>query len=327
MNKKWIFLGIIALAAIAFFFVRTPISPVAPNLTNVTNVTNITTPSGATFGDLITINFALYLENGTVADTNDPALAEQHKVSNYVKGPYMFILGQSGKVPGFDEALLGMQVGDHRETIIEPSEKEVILNISKVKQLKRFITVIRYQKFPRTTYEEFFKKPPIIGDVVRNDKLAFRYQVVNMSNETVLATMVLKEGEEYTLPNTEWKSKVARVSKDDALFFQSPEENQTTETPFGPAVITLTPSAIIITMQPELNRIFNKSIELKEGFSIPQTFHITEVRDKDFTIKRYNVLVEKRLRLVADLIERVEGVKKVKTDKPLITEVNSKIEN
>ena len=117
MKILWIVLAIIAVGALLFMFTRTQPAEIPKNITNVTE--NVT--SGATYGDLVTINFILELENGTVADTNDPALAEQNKLTNYVKGPYAFVLGQSGKVQGFDQALLGMNEGEHRETMIEPS--------------------------------------------------------------------------------------------------------------------------------------------------------------------------------------------------------------
>ena len=275
----------------------------------------------------MSIDFVLYLENGTVADTNNPKLAEEVNLSNYVKGSYTFILGQSGKVKGFDEVLRGMRKGEHKELIIEPSEKEVVLNISKVRVLKRYLTVHKNQRFPRSAFENLFKKSPIIGDVVVSEELAFKYQVINMSNRTVLTKMLLREGEEYVLPNTEWKSRVSRVATEDAIFYQIPEENQTIDTPFGPAFINFTPSAMFINFQPKLNKIFKREVDLGSGFRIPQEFQIVEIGEKEFTIKRWMALEEKRLKLVVDLLEVTENVKEVKQKKLIVTEVNSGIEN
>jgi len=313
MNKNIILivLGIVALGAILFFFGRAPTIEIPENVTIEPNVTE----EGAKPGDLVTIDFVLYLENGTVADTNNPELAEEAKLINYVKGPYRFILSQSDKVKGFDEALIGMQEGEHGEFTILPSEEEVILNVGKTKTIRRFLPVPKLQWFPASTFEALFGKPPIIGDVVFNEGLQFKYQVINVTNKTVIGKMVVKEGEEYMLENTEWPSKVVEIAEEDVLFYQSPEENQTLETPFGPARITLTKSTFTINYEPVLNKIFNKSIELSEGFTLPQKFIISDVRERDFTIKRYGVLAEKKLKLVANMINIVPDVKKIKQKK------------
>ncbi len=323
MNKTLlIILGIIAVGTILLFFTGKPAPEIPLNVTEE----KVTLP-GATYGDLVSINFVLYLENGTVVDTNNPEIAEKNKIMNYVKGPFTFVLGQSGKVQGFDEAILSVHEGEHKETWIEPSETEVVFEINKTKTINRFISINKLQAFPLSSYENFFKKPPIIGDVVKSEQFAFKYKIVNMTEKNVIAEIVAKEGEKYMLPNTEWQSKVAKIADKDIMFYQTPEENQTLQTPFGPATINFTKSVMYIHFQPELNSIFNKSIELGGGFSIPQAFQIVKIGGDTFTIKRYGVLTEKRLKLVADILSIIKGVKEVKQDKPVVTEVIGGTEN
>ena len=325
MNKTlWIIFGIIAIGALLFFFTKAPV-PVTPPV----NITPENITPGASLGDLITINFVLSLENGTIVDTNNAELAEKYGITNYVKGPYTFILGQSGKVPGFDEALLGIREGEHKETFIEPSEQEAILEVNKTRIMHRMITINRKQSFPLKSFETMFQKPPILGDIVFNKELAFKYQVVNITENHVITDIFAKEGEEYTLPNTEWKSKVAIVAEEDIMFYQDPEENQTLITPFGTAVVNLTKSRIILNFKPELNKIFNKSVEMAgtQGFTISQLFQVIEIHDDYFVIKRVGLLTDKRLKLVADATSITKGVKEVKQDKPLVTEVVGGTEN
>ncbi len=318
MNKALLIVGIVAIAALLMYFTKQP-SLQIPVLENETE--NVTETKGITYGDLVAINFVLYLENGTVADTNDVAVAEKNKLLNYHKGPFVFILGQSGKVTGFDEALLGMEEGEHRETMIEPSEKEVKLTVGKTKALRRFVTINKIQAFPVASYNTFFKKQPVVGDIVKSEAFAFKYKVVNMTNKSIITEIYAKEGEEYVLPNTEWKSAVVKVAEEDIMFYQMPEENQTLETPFGRATINFTKSIMFINFQPELNKVFNKSIEMGRGFSIPQSFQVVEVHENEFVIQRYGTLTDKRLKLVADLLSITKGVKEVKQTHPLITEV------
>jgi hypothetical protein len=286
------------------------------------NITPTPAEGGAEYGDLLSINFVLTLENGTIVDTNNEEIANQYHIKNYVKGNYTFILGQSGKVKGFDEVLLEMNEGEHWEKIIEPSEKEVVFEINKTKVINRFITINKKQGFPRASYEAHFKKAPVVGDKVKAPEFAFTYKVLNVTNESVITEMVLKEGEEYVLPNTYWKSKVAKIAADDAMFYQQPEENQTVDAPFGKAIINMTKSRMFLNFQPELYRIFNKSVDVK-GISLPQQFQVAEIKNDSFTIKRYGNLADKRLKLTADLVKRVKHVKDVKRSSiPLVTNVN-----
>ncbi len=292
------------------------------------NVTpeNITS-NGATYGDLVSINYVLTLENGTIVDTNNVELAAQYGITNYVKGPFAFILGQSGKVKGFDDSLLDMKTGEHRETIIEPSEDEVVFVINKTKIVNRFITINKQQAFPRGSFERYFKKAPIKGDVVKSPEFVFKYKVLNATNESVLTEMVLKEGESYVLTNTYWNSSVVKVAKEDVMFYQQPEENQTVDAPFGKTVINMTKSKMFLNFQPEIHKVFNKTIEIGSGFTIPQQFQVTEIRDEDFVIKKYGNLADKRLKIKIDMLEITPDVKKIKQTAPFITEVKSKTEN
>ncbi len=291
------------------------------------NITEAVNETGASFGDLVTINFILELENGTIVDTNDQGIAQANDIRNYVKGPFTFILGQSGKVPGFDEALLAMNEGEHREAIIEPSEEELIFTVNKTKVMKRHITINRKQAFPVSSFEMFFNRKPKAGDIVFNEKLEFKYQVLNVTNETVITNMVLKEGEKYQLPNTEWESAVVKLAENDVMFYYMPKENQTVDAPFGKAWINFTESIMFIHFEPELYSIFNKSIDVGGGFSIPQQFQVIKVNEGDFVIQRYGLLADKRLKIKADMIKIVPDVKEVKQKKPLMTEAVTGIEN
>ncbi|MBS3147706.1 FKBP-type peptidyl-prolyl cis-trans isomerase [Candidatus Woesearchaeota archaeon] len=275
------------------------------------NTTSVDT--GVQKGDLVTVNFELTLENGTVADTNNPALAEQNGVKNYVKGPYAFILGQSGKVKGFDDAIIGMKLGEKREVNIKPSEPEIILNLNKTIIRNRLVTIPRLQAFPLGTFKERFGKQAIIGDVVFSNDFPFKYQIVNMTNKSAIGKMLLKEGEEYVLPNTEWKSEVAKVTEEDAMFYSEPQDNQTISSPFGNATVTFSKSRLYIIFHPELGRIFNYTAEVNEnGIGIPMTFQVVKIHDAGFTIKRYGSLADKNLKLNVELLEVTEDVKEVR---------------
>ncbi|RMD58634.1 hypothetical protein D6825_00180 [Candidatus Woesearchaeota archaeon] len=271
---------------------------------------------GAQFGDLVEINYELRLENGTLADTNNAELARKEGLKTYVGGPYKFILGQSGKVTGFDQVIKGMEVGSHREARIEPTEKEIKIKLNRTQTLPRLVILPLHQKFPVKKYTELFSKPPVIGDVVSSPLLLFKYRVVNKTNESVLAKIIIKEGEKYTLENHQWPSVVLRVSENDAALFQNPKPNMTIETPFGTARVHPLRSRIVLEHEPELNKIFDKTIKINTGFSVPQKFRVTEIDEDTFTIKRHGLLTDKRLLLSVDMLNITKAVKDVKSKIP-----------
>ena len=61
-------------------------------------------------GDGVSVNYSGFLEDGTLFDSSIPR--EQ---------PFIFILGQGSVIPGWDEGLVGMQVGERRQLRI-PSD-------------------------------------------------------------------------------------------------------------------------------------------------------------------------------------------------------------
>ena len=287
-----------------------------PSQTNSTPIN--TTPDTSTLaekGDLVSINFVLTLENGTIVDTNNAELARQNNLQNYATGPYQFILGQSGKVKGFDSAIEGLEFGKHRDTIIAPSEQEVIIPLNRTILRPRFIRIPRHQTFALSAYPNLFGKRPVIGDVAYNKTLQFKYKVINLTDESVLLEIIAKNGEEYQLQNTYWPSQVIQVREKEIVFGQKPEDNQTIQTELGPAIVNPARSQIAITYLPKVGDIINKSIEVQGGYSIPQQFQVIEVNEFGWIIKRFGSLADKKLLLSVDLLDLTKDVKEVKDRK------------
>ena len=61
-------------------------------------------------GTQVTLHFALELEDGSVVD------------SNFDAEPVTFIVGDGNLLPGFEEALLGLQAGDEKSFVIPPEK-------------------------------------------------------------------------------------------------------------------------------------------------------------------------------------------------------------
>ena len=281
-----------------------------------TNVTQNLTGSGiekTEFGDLLTINYVLKLENGTVVDTNNEELAKQANLSSYVKGPYVFILGQSGKIQSFDKALVGIELGEKVTRTIEPTEPELFLDMNLTQVIPRTVTLNRYEKFKLESFEKLFNKPPIKGDVVFNPEFPWQHKVLNVTNTSVIAQIHIKEGEKYRLPSTQWDSTALRVEEESVTFFQTPKENMTIETEFGSATVKAEMSKIYLYHKPKLGKVIERAIPIG-GIQIKQKFKIVNITDEKFTIQRIGVLTDKRLILEAEVLDIVKDVKELKED-------------
>ncbi len=311
MKLKWIFLAAVVIMVVAFFYFKDK-SPTGA----ITSITTYTpeesgedeapeVPKGAQLGDLVKINYVLRLaDDNSVADTNNPELAKQFGIKNYVKGPFTFFLGKSGKVKGFDEAIVGMEPGEKNDFVLPPSEPKTVFVLNKTQSVSSNKVIPRRQVFPLSRYSDFFNRKPVIGDVVYNQNFPWLYKVLNFSENSVLAEIFVKPGDEFVLPGTEWKSVALRVSELAVSFRQNPENGQVIQTEFGPAVINLTPGYINVIHNPKLGMQVNYSHPMgTQGFTKISLFEITEVDEKQFVIERIDNLAEETLNLEVELLE------------------------
>lgn len=77
------------------------------------------------FGTEVTLHFALSLEDGSTID------------SNFGGEPVTFVVGDGNLLPGFEEALFGLQAGDEKSFVIPPEKGFGAHNPSNVQEFPR----------------------------------------------------------------------------------------------------------------------------------------------------------------------------------------------
>ncbi len=300
-NKNWIIiLGILIIALLIYI----PLQPKEPTAVpeNITNLTKEPVLAGIQKGDLVTLNFVLSLEDGTVVDTNNADLAKQYELENYATGPVKLIVGKSGKVKGFDNALIGLAEGASAQKSIEPSEKILFIEKPIREKIVRQQALPRVQKFPLAAFKGLFGKPAIKGTVVYNPELVFKYQVLNVTEKNAWAQVLVKQGEEYTLQGNQWSSHVLEVGEKVFTVVHNPEDNQTFETDFGIAVIELKDRSFYLNHRPELNRVLSQAVDIGKEFNPLADFKITEVSETAFLLRRVNYLPQEHLTLDVEVL-------------------------
>jgi peptidylprolyl isomerase len=75
-------------------------------------------------GDNVTVDYTGRLENGTVFDTSDAAIAQQAGIYNPARPytPLSFVVGSGRLIDGFDQAVLGMKAGETKEFTVAPEQ-------------------------------------------------------------------------------------------------------------------------------------------------------------------------------------------------------------
>ncbi|WP_406656969.1 peptidylprolyl isomerase [Methanolobus sp. ZRKC2] len=75
-------------------------------------------------GDFVSVNYVGELENGTVFDTSIEQVAMDEDIYNPSRTyePLGFVVGSGQMIPGFDEAVTGMAVGEEKTVELSPEE-------------------------------------------------------------------------------------------------------------------------------------------------------------------------------------------------------------
>ena len=90
-------------------------------------------------GDKVKVHFTGYLEDGTVFG------------STIDETPFEFIIGQKNMLPGFENAVIGMQIGDTKTITLPPEE-------AYGHHKKELVTVMQRSGFPKEIQLEIGKR-------------------------------------------------------------------------------------------------------------------------------------------------------------------------
>jgi len=313
MKKTLMVIGVVLL-----LFLLTACSKSAVQITpgeQKTETTPVNLEGTIQKGDLVEMNFVLYGEDGKIIDTNNKELAEQAKLKTYSPGKYQFIVGQSSKVKGFDDAVLGLKEGDEKTITLMPTDKKIEIEFNRTNIQTRLTTIPRKQNFRLDNFESVFKKPPIKNDVISNrDMFAWPFRILAVTNNTVQGEVMIKEGDEIEIPGTQWKSTATTVSELAIQFLQNPKQGQIIETEFGTAVMNVSRSRMLTFHNPILGKEFFYTLPSTELMSPRYEFKVNEVTDDMFKIVRINYPSQEKLKLEVKIISVVSGstLKKVK---------------
>ena len=302
---KWVFLAAILVIAVLFLLPSGKKEEPAANMTEL-DKTNI-----AEKGDLVTINYILRLDNGKVVDTNDEELAKEAGLGTYVKGPFKFILGQSNKIPTFDQAIEGLKLGEKKTIIIKPIEKVLTLSIPISEDKPRRILYPRIKPFTKEEYEQNFKEIAKVDNIISNiDLYPWPLKIINITEKYIVTQAMVRPGEDFFIPGQEWKSKALRASEKVIEFVQNPKTGLVFDTPYGTAEMkNVTMSRLYFEHVPEQGKLLKQKLTAGEKQGATFEFEVLDIRADEFVIRRTNYLPQELANLEVEILELVKNVK------------------
>jgi peptidylprolyl isomerase len=75
-------------------------------------------------GDNVSVDYIGWYDNGTIFDTSNATVAEQAGLYDVERSyePIYFVIGNQEVIPGFENAVVGMKVGESKNVTISPAD-------------------------------------------------------------------------------------------------------------------------------------------------------------------------------------------------------------
>jgi len=182
------------------------------------------------------------------------------------EGNISFSVGGGQVIPGFEEAVIGMEVGQ-KKTVLIPPEKaygpynpEMIDYVELVQVGDRVNDIERFVEIPAAAFPQYFGKNPIEGDVVESSGIEFE---VSVKGETVTLETLLDVGETVDNPNAGWKSTVIEVGDEMIKVRHDPLPGHIIQHALGPISVSTTEDKLILEYEPN----YGESVQGPYGLS------------------------------------------------------------
>lgn len=287
-GRKWIYAAILIVAFIGGFFVFS------------FPLTGFFLAEVAREGDTVSVSYTGSLEDGTVFDTNIEEVAEEAGIEKLFFQPLEFTLGQGQVIAGFEEAVLGMRIGEKKTVTLPPekgygdSDPSLIISSPRETTFNRTENISLLSTLPADQFLSLFGLKGV-GEEFVVPSTGLHYQVLNASEGIVTAKLLVEVGESFRLPGYAWNSTVSSLGEEQATLHHGPGETEI-QTEFGNTSISYLQDKIIVTTHPQIGTIVQV-----QGSPIPG--RIVAVNDENITIDFNQELAGKTLIFEIELLE------------------------
>ncbi len=253
----------------------------------------------AKLGDNVSVDYVGSLENGTVFDTSIQSVALANNITRAEYKPIKFTVGKSSLIKGFDEGIIGMNVGQSRTLRLTPDKAygpinpDLIQVIPIVYNESANVTFPRVFEIPKNQFEGIFGPGHKTGDSVMYPGRNFNLTILNIAdnvslsynlsvgyeivsegapwNETVIKIDEknitirhdVKKNSTIQFPGATWNTTVIAMNNENITLRHNPIPNSQIRTMLGPIRVSFNETSIIMDRNPELagkTLIFNVTL-------------------------------------------------------------------
>ena len=223
--------------------VQTTVAPTVTSLPPVTTSGVNIEDGGAKVGDTVTVNYIGMLEDGAVFDTSEQNVALDSsvpkiggfKVSDSY-APLTFKIGAGEVISGFEEAVVGMKVGEIKQMTIPPENAYGPMTDDLITYSLRSFTRPRLMNITNMDFHIQFGMDPVKGERVY---LTDRYWELGENS--------IRRWDNATVYDVEWKKAMV-------MLYHDPVQGSIVENPIGVIQISVDDDTITQTLTPDINK-------------------------------------------------------------------------
>jgi len=199
-------------------------------------------------GDLVYVDYILSLDDGSVNDTSIKSVAEDNGIYSPYREyePLYFTIGAGQAIPGFENALIGMGVGEEKNFTVSPEEGYGQHEMDKLTMLPRLYAVPRMEEVDLLEFTEVYPEFELGEDIQMGE---WNATVTAVTDSTVVLEHNPSEG--TVIETAKWNETIVNVTGSEIYLRRDPVVGETyydfvNNTPQFLSVKDLTDEVILI---------------------------------------------------------------------------------
>lgn len=176
----------------------------------------------AQLNDTVKVDYLGTLADGTVFDTSLEEIALANGINRTDFEPMEFVVGGGVLLPDFENAVIGMQIGQTKTIELSPDQAYGEVRNDLMIEVPREQKVDRYLNLTLADFKEVFGVDPVVDTTLDVPGLSWKIKVIGLDNDNVKAENVVSIGQNLQMPGADWFSSVEKVDSDKIYLRQNP---------------------------------------------------------------------------------------------------------
>ncbi len=176
----------------------------------VTLIVQLTLPK-VKVSNTIKVDYTGTTDDGKVFDTSVKEVGLKAGLNRPDYQLFEFKVGSGQVIQGFDEAVIGMGVGEKKTVIIPPEKAYGQIDNNKILQLNKDLQIKHITELNTESYKRFFNEEPLLEKEILTKELPWKLKVIKIQNNTIFVENAVVQGQKVILPGTTWESVILNV--------------------------------------------------------------------------------------------------------------------